>query len=215
LDNLFTITKDAIVKIVENYTRESGVRNLERLIGKVVRYVAKSVAMEDVYQKRINSAMVKEILGAERFDKELYEDNNTSGVVTGLAWTQVGGEILFIESSLSRGKGKLTLSGQLGDVMKESAMAALSYLKSNADKLAIDFLVTPFSVRWVDILAYLRIFTANRTITITPNTYVAICSHKLLSTYVLQEYFQADGNKIDQGITVLSRGIPWGTYSEV
>ncbi len=136
-----TITNDAIVKIIENYTRESGVRNLERLIGKVVRYVAKSVAMEDAYQKRLNAAMIREILGAERFDKELYEDNHTSGVVTGLAWTQVGGEILFIESSLNKGKGKLTLSGQLGDVMKESAMAALSYLKSNADKLGVDYRV--------------------------------------------------------------------------
>lgn len=136
-----TITDTAITKIIENYARESGVRTLERFIGKVIRYVAKSVAMENEYQKRINPAMVREILGAERFDKELYEDNNTSGVVTGLAWTQVGGEILFIESSLSRGKGKLTLSGQLGDVMKESAMAALSYLKSNADKLGIDYRV--------------------------------------------------------------------------
>lgn len=136
-----TITNDAIVKIIENYTRESGVRSLERLIGKVIRYVAKSVAMEDEYQKRINPAKVRDILGAEHFDKELYEDNHTSGVVTGLAWTQVGGEILFIESSLSRGKGKLTLSGQLGDVMKESAMAALSYLKSNAEQFEIDYRV--------------------------------------------------------------------------
>ena len=133
------ITEAAIVKIIDNYTRESGVRSLERMIGKVIRYVAKSVAMDDDYQKRITPLMVREILGAEIFDKELYEDNNTSGVVTGLAWTQVGGEILFIESSLSKGKGKLTLSGQLGDVMKESAMAALSYLKSNADSLGIDY----------------------------------------------------------------------------
>ncbi len=136
-----TITNEALVKIIENYTRESGVRSLERLIGKVIRYVAKSVAMEDEYQKRINPAKVRDILGAEHFDKELYEDNHTSGVVTGLAWTQVGGEILFIESSLSRGKGKLTLSGQLGDVMKESAMAALSYLKSNAEQFEIDYRV--------------------------------------------------------------------------
>lgn len=136
-----TITNEALVKIIENYTRESGVRSLERLIGKVIRYVAKSVAMEDEYQKRINPTKVRDILGVEIFDKELYEDNHTSGVVTGLAWTQVGGEILFIESSLNRGKGKLTLSGQLGDVMKESAMAALSYLKSNADKLGIDYRV--------------------------------------------------------------------------
>ena len=136
-----TIPDASLIKIIENYTRESGVRSLERLIGKVIRYVAKSVAMEDTYQKRINVGMVREILGAEVFDKELYEDNNTSGVVTGLAWTQVGGEILFIESSLSRGKGKLTLSGQLGDVMKESAMAALSYLRSNSEKLGIDYKV--------------------------------------------------------------------------
>lgn len=136
-----TITNDALIKIIENYTRESGVRSLERLIGKVIRYVAKSVAMEDPYQKRINAAKVRDILGAEHFDKELYEDNDSPGVVTGLAWTQVGGEILFIESSLSRGKGKLTLSGQLGDVMKESAMAALSYLKSNADRFGIDYRV--------------------------------------------------------------------------
>ncbi len=136
-----TITNESIVKIIENYTRESGVRSLERLIGKVIRYVAKSVAMEDEYQKRITPAKVRDILGAEHFDKELYEDNHSSGVVTGLAWTQVGGEILFIESSLSRGKGKLTLSGQLGDVMKESAMAALSYLKSNAEQFKIDYRV--------------------------------------------------------------------------
>jgi len=136
-----TITDTAIAKVIENYTRESGVRSLERLIGKIIRYVAKSVAMEDKYQKRINPAIVREILGAEPFDKELYEDNNTSGVVTGLAWTQVGGEILFIESSLSKGKGKLILSGQLGDVMKESAMAALSYLKSNAEKFDLDYRV--------------------------------------------------------------------------
>jgi len=133
------ITDTAIVKIIENYTRESGVRSLERMVGKVIRYVAKSVAMEDDYQKRITPLMVREILGAEIYDKELYEDNNSSGVVTGLAWTQVGGEILFIESSLSKGKGKLTLSGQLGDVMKESAMAALSYLRSNAESLGIDY----------------------------------------------------------------------------
>jgi ATP-dependent Lon protease len=83
--------------------------------------------------------MVREILGVEVFDKEFYEDNHLPGVVTGLAWTPVGGEILFIESSLSKGKGKLTLSGQLGDVMKESAMAALSYLRSNAEKLGVDY----------------------------------------------------------------------------
>ncbi len=126
-------------KLIESYTRESGVRTLERMIGKIMRYVAKLVAMEVDYKPSITPDMLRDILGAEIFDKEIYEDNNTPGVVTGLAWTQAGGEILFIESSLSRGHGKLTLSGQLGDVMKESAMAALSYLKSNADRYNIDY----------------------------------------------------------------------------
>ena len=88
--------------------------------------------------REINKAFVVKILGPEVFDEELYQDNETAGVVTGLAWTQVGGDILFVESSVSRGKGQLTLSGQLGDVMKESAVAALSYLKSNAETLNID-----------------------------------------------------------------------------
>ena len=136
-----SFTKTGIVKIIDAYTRESGVRSLERNIGSIIRNIAKSVAMEEEYSKSITPDRVVEILGTERFDKELYQDNETAGVVTGLAWTQVGGEILFIESSLSRGTGKLTLSGQLGDVMKESAMAALSYLKSNAGKLGIDYMV--------------------------------------------------------------------------
>ena len=131
-------TEQALVKIIEDYTRESGVRNLERLIGKAIRNIAKAVAMGDAYKKTVTPALIREVLGAEVYDKEIYEDNNYSGVVTGLAWTQVGGEILFVESSLSRGKGKLTLSGQLGEVMKESAMAALSFLRSNAEKLGID-----------------------------------------------------------------------------
>ncbi len=134
-------TKEAIVKLIEGYTRESGVRSLERSIGSVIRTIAKSLAMGEKYDKTITPAMVIETLGSEKFEKELYQDNNLAGVVTGLAWTQVGGEILFIESSLSRGSGKLTLSGQLGEVMKESAMAALSYLKSNANKLNIDYKV--------------------------------------------------------------------------
>jgi ATP-dependent Lon protease len=134
-----TFTKAGIIKIIDGYTRESGVRNLERNIGSIIRNVAKSVAMNQSYKKSVDPERVIEILGTERYDKELYQDNKIAGVVTGLAWTQVGGEILFIESSLSRGTGKLTLSGQLGDVMKESAMAALSYLKSNAVKLGIDY----------------------------------------------------------------------------
>lgn len=134
----FKFEEGAIRKIIESYTRESGVRNLERKIGSVIRHIAKSVAMEEKVPKSVSADFVVEVLGAEIFDEELYQDNETAGVVTGLAWTQVGGDILFVESSLSRGKGVLTLSGQLGDVMKESAVAALSYLKSKAATLKID-----------------------------------------------------------------------------
>lgn len=130
--------KSAIAKLINDYTRESGVRSLERKIASVIRSVAKSVAMEEEYDSKINADRVREILGPEPFDKDNYEDNSVPGVVTGLAWTPSGGDILFIESSLSRGKGKLTLSGQLGDVMKESAIAALSYLRSHSESLGID-----------------------------------------------------------------------------
>lgn len=129
--------KKSIEKIINDYTRESGVRNLERRIAAVIRHIAKSIAMEEEYESKITTDQVHAILGPEVFDKDMYEDNSQPGVAIGLAWTPVGGEILFIESNLSRGKGKLTLSGQLGDVMKESAITALSYLKSNADELKI------------------------------------------------------------------------------
>ncbi len=132
------ITKAAIAKLIDSYTRESGVRNLERKIGSLVRSIAKSIALEEPFDKMVTEETVRKVLGAEIFDEELYQGNDIAGVVTGLAWTQVGGEILFVESSLSRGKGALTISGQLGDVMKESAMAALSYLKSDAESLGID-----------------------------------------------------------------------------
>lgn len=135
------ITKPAIAKLINSYTRESGVRTLERKIGTLVRNIAKSIALEEAFEKVVSEDTVRKILGAEIFDEELYQGNDIAGVVTGLAWTQVGGEILFVESSLSRGKGTLTISGQLGDVMKESAMAALSYLKSNAESLDIDYRV--------------------------------------------------------------------------
>ncbi|MBX2963790.1 MAG: endopeptidase La [Cyclobacteriaceae bacterium] len=131
-------SKKAVARIIESYTRESGVRNLERKIGSLARNVAKSVAMEENFDKDISEDTIWKVLGAEIFDEELYQGNEIAGVVTGLAWTQVGGEILFVESSLSKGKGGLTISGQLGEVMKESAMAALSYLKSNAEALGID-----------------------------------------------------------------------------
>ena len=135
------ITKAAIAKLINSYTRESGVRNLERKIGTLVRSIAKAVALEEPFDASVTEETVRKVLGAEIFDDELYQGNEIAGVVTGLAWTQVGGEILFVESSLSRGKGALTISGQLGDVMKESAMAALSYLKSNAESLSIDYRV--------------------------------------------------------------------------
>jgi len=131
-------SKEALLKVIESYTRESGVRNLERKIGSVVRSIAKSVAMEEDFDKNVTPEFVVKVLGAEIFDEELYQGNNIAGVVTGLAWTQVGGDILFVESSLNKGKGALPISGKLGDVMKESAMAALSYLKSNAEQLGID-----------------------------------------------------------------------------
>jgi len=134
-------SKSSTMKIIEGYTRESGVRSLERQIGSVVRNIAKSIALEEDFSKSITSEKVVDVLGAEIFDKDDYQDNKIAGVVTGLAWTQVGGEILFIESSLARGRGKLTLSGQLGDVMKESAITALSYLKSRSDILGIDYRV--------------------------------------------------------------------------
>lgn len=137
-NNSVHFTKDALLKVIESYTRESGVRNLERKIGSVVRNIAKSVAMEEEVPEEVTPDYVVKVLGAEIFDEELYQGNDVAGVVTGLAWTQVGGDILFVESSISRGKGGLTLSGQLGEVMKESAMAALSYLKSNAAMLGLD-----------------------------------------------------------------------------
>ncbi|KAF4530927.1 hypothetical protein B566_EDAN018960, partial [Ephemera danica] len=133
------ITDDAIQKVIEGYTRESGVRSLERVLGKLVRKVTKAIAMDEPYPKTIKTIEVVNLLGVEYFDKETYSEDDSAGIVTGLAWTSVGGEILYIECSLSRGKGGITLSGQLGDVMKESAMAALSYLKANADEYNIDY----------------------------------------------------------------------------
>lgn len=133
--------KAGIVKVIDSYTRESGVRTVERKLGSVIRQAAKSVALDEPFETVITPVEVRKALGAEIFDKELYQDNKSAGVVTGLAWTPVGGEILFVESSVSRGKGKLTISGQLGDVMRESAIAALSYLKSNAEILGIDYRV--------------------------------------------------------------------------
>lgn len=134
----FSIDDKALLKIIEEYTRESGVRNLEQKLGAVMRHIAKWVAMEEPYKKRIKAEDIETILGPPIFDREIYQQNDIAGVVIGLAWTPVGGEILFVEASLSKGKGALTLSGQLGEVMKESAVTALSYLKAHAEELGID-----------------------------------------------------------------------------
>jgi ATP-dependent Lon protease len=128
----FTIDKKVVEQVVENYTFESGVRGLEKKIAKLVRNRAKQIALEEKYKVKIEANDLKTILGPAH-SKDKYGDNETAGVVTGLAWTPVGGDILFIESSITQGKGKLTLTGSLGDVMKESATVALEFLKAHAD----------------------------------------------------------------------------------
>lgn len=131
------IAKPQIEKIVEGYTRESGVRSLDKQIAKMVRYAAKSIAMEDDYDLKVTNDTIIEVLGSPRMERDKYENNDVAGVVTGLAWTRVGGDILFIESILSKGKGNLTITGNLGKVMKESATIAMEYIKANADELGI------------------------------------------------------------------------------
>ena len=131
------IAQPQLEKIVEGYTRESGVRGLEKQIAKVVRYAAKNIAMESPYNVKISSPDLKEVLGPPKLARDRYENNNVAGVVTGLAWTRVGGDILFIESILSKGKGTLNITGNLGKVMKESATIAMEYIKSNADDFGI------------------------------------------------------------------------------
>jgi ATP-dependent Lon protease len=127
----------ATEKVIEGYTRESGVRGLEKQIAKIIRNIAKSIALDESFSKEINSIDLEKILGIS-ITKDKYENNEIAGVVTGLAWTQFGGDILFIESALSKGKGNLSITGNLGKVMKESATIALEYIKSNAGKLSID-----------------------------------------------------------------------------
>ena len=131
------IAKPQIEKIVEGYTRESGVRSLDKQMAKMVRYAAKSIAMEEPYDLKVTNETVVEVLGAPRMERDKYENNDVAGVVTGLAWTRVGGDILFIESILYKGKGNLTITGNLGKVMKESATIAMEYIKANADELGI------------------------------------------------------------------------------
>lgn len=133
------IPKKTIEKIVENYTRESGVRELDKKLAKIMRRIALKVASDDKFTVTIDPENLKEYLGAVEYTRDQYQGNGYAGVVTGLAWTSVGGEILFIETSLSKGKGgKLTLTGNLGDVMKESAVLALEYLRSHNKSLGID-----------------------------------------------------------------------------
>ena len=132
------IEKPQLEKIVEGYTRESGVRGLEKQIAKVVRFAAKSIALEEEYNIAITNEDIVTILGAPRLERDKYENNEVAGVVTGLAWTSVGGDILFIESILSKGKGALTITGNLGKVMKESATIAMEYIKANAIEFGID-----------------------------------------------------------------------------
>ncbi len=132
------IGKRQMEKIVEGYTRESGVRGLEKKIAKMVRYAAKNIATETEYDPKVSPAVIESVLGPPRMERDKYENNDVAGVVTGLAWTSVGGDILFIESILSRGKGSLNITGNLGQVMKESATIAMEYIKSNAELLGID-----------------------------------------------------------------------------
>ena len=129
----FTISDEMLEKIVDQYTRESGVRTLDKMISKMIRNVAKSIAMDESFDYSPDVKVVEKVLGAPRFDRDRFTDNSVAGVVTGLAWTSVGGDILFIESSLSKGKGKLSVTGNLGKVMKESVTIAMEYLKAHAE----------------------------------------------------------------------------------
>lgn len=137
-DKDLKIGKPQLEKIVEGYTRESGVRGLEKQLAKMVRYAAKNIAMEEAYNIKISNQDIIDILGGPKLERDKYENNNVAGVVTGLAWTRVGGDILFIESILSKGKGNLTITGNLGTVMKESATIAMEFIKSNAKELDLD-----------------------------------------------------------------------------
>ncbi len=132
------IPDEVIDLIIEKYTRESGVRSLDKQIAKIMRQIARKVAMNKKFHIVLDAGIVKEYLGSPIFSREEYQGNDLPGVVTGLAWTSVGGEILYIESSYSKGKGQLSLTGNLGDVMKESARLALEYIKSHAKEIGID-----------------------------------------------------------------------------
>jgi ATP-dependent Lon protease len=140
-----TISKKVMEAIIDRYTRESGVRELDKKLAKIVRVTAKDIASERYYDTDLQQDNLNEILGPAKFTRDLYAGNEQAGVVTGLAWTAAGGEILFVETSLNRGNGKLTLTGNLGEVMKESAVLAHEYLKSNAGLLGLP---DNFSEKW-------------------------------------------------------------------
>ena len=133
-----TLRKSVLDRIVEGYTRESGVRGLEKQVAKAVRYVAKSIAMEESYKNNPVPEDLVEMLGPKKVHRDLYENNHVAGVVTGLAWTSVGGDILFIESAISEGKSQLSITGNLGKVMKESATIAMEFIKSNKSILGLE-----------------------------------------------------------------------------
>lgn len=132
------INDKVIEKVIENYTRESGVRELDRQLASIMRYQAKELAIKNKVKSTVTAADVEKILGQARYSNEIYKTANMPGVAVGLAWTYVGGDILFIETILGEGKGDLKLTGNLGNVMKESASTALSYLQANARKYGID-----------------------------------------------------------------------------
>ena len=133
-----SLTDKVLTAIIQGYTRESGVRSLDRTLAAAMRYVAKKVAMEEKYNPKVKVEELKEILGAKKFRADTFTKISQSGIAIGLAWTRVGGDILYIEASTNKGKPKLSLTGNLGDVMKESATTALSYIKANAEKLGVD-----------------------------------------------------------------------------
>ena len=133
-----SINDSVLEKIIDQYTRESGVRGLEKVLSKMIRYAAKSIAMNENYISDIDNKTVESVLGPPKYDRDRFLENTIPGVVTGLAWTSVGGDILFIESSLSKGKGQLTITGNIGKIMKESAILSLEFLKSNSELYGID-----------------------------------------------------------------------------
>ena len=137
MDKHIQLGKKEIERIIEGYTRESGVRNLEKQIAKIVRYIARAIAMKEEYNPKISLEDIRKILGIPS-EHDKYEDNEVAGVVTGLAWTSVGGDILFIESAFSKGSGDLSITGNIGTVMKESATIALEYIKSHAQQFGLD-----------------------------------------------------------------------------